>query len=235
MAATPHDDETAPVVTIVRTGVANTASVAAALRRAGATPVITAERAEIEAAARLVLPGVGAFASGMSALREAGLVEPLRARLADGRPTLAICLGMQVLFESSAESPGVRGLGVLPGRFEAFPAGVRTPQFGWNRIASVDDTGSPLIDEPGFVYFANSFRLASPADFSAELPADVSACIANHGGPFVAAVERGGLLACQFHAELSGAFGLRLIRRWLAAGADDAAARSDAAAQEVRA
>jgi imidazole glycerol phosphate synthase glutamine amidotransferase subunit len=189
--------------------VANTASVLAGLTRAGATPRLGADPEEVRRAERVVLPGVGAFAAAMQALGERGLVEPLRERLRQGRPTLGICLGLQILCEASEESPGVAGLGVAPGAVGRFPGGVRVPQLGWNRV--VPDCPSRFL-VPGFAYFANSYRLVEP-------PPGWIAAFTDHGGPFVAAMEKGDVLACQFHPELSGAWGLELLRSWLQGGA----------------
>jgi imidazole glycerol phosphate synthase glutamine amidotransferase subunit len=141
----------------------------------------------------------------MQRLSDQGLVEALRARLEAGRSTLAVCVGLQILCESSAESPGVRGLGVLDGRVERFDSSVRVPQMGWNRVEA--QNGCRLI-ESGFAYFANSYRLVDPPD-------GFCAAFSDHGGRFVAALERGGVLACQFHPELSGGWGLLLLKRWL--------------------
>jgi imidazole glycerol phosphate synthase glutamine amidotransferase subunit len=192
-------------VQVVPTGTANMASVLAGLERAGACAQITADPDRIRSAERLVLPGVGALGAAMSRLQENGLVEALRERLQEGQPTLAVCVGLQILCESSAESPGVRGLGVLGGRVERFDRSVRVPQMGWNRVEA--DDGCRLI-ESGFAYFANSYRLVDPPD-------GFCAAFSDHGGRFVAALERGGVLACQFHPELSGQWGLALIKRWL--------------------
>lgn len=192
-------------VYIVRTGIANMASVLAGLRRAGATPRVTDRAAEVEAAAAVVLPGVGAFAAGMALLRENALVEVLRQRILNGHPTMAVCLGLQLLLESSEESPGEQGLAVVAAQATRFPPTVRVPQMGWNRVEP--QPGCELI-EPGFAYFANSYRLqASPADWKC--------AHTEHAGPFVSAMERGAVLACQFHPELSGTWGLGLLRRWL--------------------
>ncbi|MDF1563695.1 MAG: imidazole glycerol phosphate synthase subunit HisH [Deltaproteobacteria bacterium] len=182
---------------VLPTGLANTASVCAALRRAGATPEICDDPGRLAAAERLVLPGVGTFGAAMARLEELGVVELLRERLRAGRPTLGICLGLQLLAEGSEESPGVEGLGLLPLEVGGFPAGLRSPQMGWNAVGE------------GEAYFANSYRLA-------EVPAGWEVAWAWHGGPFVAALERGAVLACQFHPELSGAFGQGLLERWLA-------------------
>jgi glutamine amidotransferase len=192
-------------VQVVATGTANMASVLAGLERAGAGAGLTADPREILRAERLVLPGVGSMGAAMSRLSSDGLVESLSARLREGRPTLAICVGLQILCESSAESPGVRGLGVLKARAGRFPKSVRVPQIGWNRVEA--GNGCRLV-ESGYAYFANSYRLEDP-------PGGWGAAFSDHGGRFVAGLERGAVLACQFHPELSGRWGLALIGRWL--------------------
>jgi imidazole glycerol phosphate synthase glutamine amidotransferase subunit len=130
----------------------------------------------------------------------------MRERIDAGRPTLAICLGFQLLFEGSEESPGVEGLGVVPGRIERFNESVRVPQFGWNRV--IPATESAMV-RSGYAYLANSYRAGAPVPGWA-------CAMADHGGPFVAAMERGPVLACQFHPELSGRWGLDLLGRWIA-------------------
>jgi imidazole glycerol-phosphate synthase subunit HisH len=190
-------------VVVLPTGTANLASVLAAFARQGAKAKIAREPAEVEDAERVVLPGVGTFGATMAGLRAAGLDAAIAERARSGAPILAMCVGLQVLFETSDESPG-EGLGVLPGRVGRFPETVRVPQFGWNRIEP--EPGCRYL-EPGHAYFANSFRvLAAPGCKVAH---------AEHGERFVAALERGPLVACQFHPELSGAFGHDLIARWL--------------------
>jgi imidazole glycerol phosphate synthase glutamine amidotransferase subunit len=191
-------------VVVVPTGTANLASVRAALERLGARFQLADDAAMIEAATHVVVPGVGSFGAAMAGLREAGLEAALAARVRAGRSTLAMCVGLQVLFEASDESPHDTGLAALPGRVGRFPDAVRVPQFGWNRI--VPETGCRLL-EPGYAYFANSYRVL-------EAPGCAIAT-AEHGDRFVAALEKGGVLACQFHPELSGAYGHALIARWL--------------------
>lgn len=193
-------------VVVVPTGTANLASVLAALHRLGARLRLAADAAMIEAAERVVLPGVGSFGATMAGLREAGLDRAIADRVRAGEATLAMCVGLQVLFEASDESPGAAGLGAISGRVGRFPDAVRVPQFGWNRITP--EPGCRLV-EPGYAYFANSFRVL-------EAP-DCRIATAEHGERFVAALERDGVLACQFHPELSGAYGHDLIARWLAA------------------
>ena len=196
----------APEVAVVPTGTANLASVRAALMRLGARSRLAEHAAMIEDASHVVLPGVGSFGATMAGLREAGFDAPLAARVTAGRATLAMCVGLQVLFEASDESPEERGLGVLPGRVGRFPESVRVPQFGWNRVTP--GPGCRLL-EPGYAYFANSYRVL-------EAPGCAIAT-AEYGGRFVAALEQGRVLACQFHPELSGTYGHELIVRWLEA------------------
>lgn len=199
---------TVPEVILVDTGVANIASLVAAFGRLGLKARLSLDDRRVREAEALVLPGVGAFAAGMARLREAGLVEALRARVVEDRPTLAVCLGLQLLCSFSEESPGVDGLDVVPARVTRFQDSCRVPQFGWNRVTPGE--GARLV-LPGFAYFANSYRVAEP-------PPGFGVSTSEHGGPFVAALERGALLACQFHPELSGAWGQDLLLRWLQRG-----------------
>jgi len=192
-------------VVIIDTGVANIASLLAAFERLGRPARLTDSATELGDARHVVLPGVGAFGAGMERLTGAGLSAPLKERIAAGGPTLAVCLGLQLLCEASEESPGVEGLGVVPARVTRFGDTVRVPQFGWNEVETGDD--AELL-RPGFAYFANSFRVRA-------IPEGWTGATADHDGPFVAAVERGGLLACQFHPELSGPWGSELLGRWL--------------------
>ena len=196
----------APVeIVVCRTGTANLASVFAGLKRAGGAPRMAGGPDDIRGAGHVMLPGVGSFGAAMATLVETGMVTPLRARFAEGRPTLAICVGLQLLCLSSEESPGVEGLGIVPADIQRFPAGVRVPQFGWNHVTA--NTDCELL-ESGYAYFANSYRLA-------ERTTGWAVAIADHGGPFVAAMELGPLVACQFHPELSGAYGHALLQRWI--------------------
>lgn len=201
-------------VVVVPTGTANIASILAGLERAGARPRLLATASEVTDAARLVLPGVGTFGAAMERLQEQDLVAPLRSRIAADRPTLAICVGLQVLFERSAESPGAEGLGCVPGEVGRFAADLRVPHFGWNQIAP--DDGSRFV-EAGYAYFANSYRVTTA-------PPGWTVAWSDYGGRFVAALERGNVLACQFHPELSTHWGRDMLSRWLAAGNGDGGA-----------
>lgn len=199
-------------VFIVRTGSANLASVAAAIERVGATPIITSDPADIFLAERLVLPGVGSFGAAMSELTQRGLVSVLRERLSIGRSTLGICLGLQLLARGSEESPGVTGLSVIDAVVRRLPTapGLRVPQMGWNLT---EPRHSCRTLAGGYAYFANSYALP-------EIPRGWRGSTFAHGesNP-VAAIEQGDgdrlVVATQFHPELSARWGLDLIRRWV--------------------
>lgn len=195
-------------VAVVQTGTANTASVIAGFRRLGATPTVTTNSDDVRNAHRLVLPGVGAFAAAMEQLQSLDLIDPLRERITNKKPTLTICLGLQLLLEGSQESPGIGGLGMIPGEATRFPDHVLVPQLGWNKISV--SPGCKLLAD-GYAYFANSYRL----EFA---PDDWACATSEHGGSFVAAIEQDTLLACQFHPELSGRWGHELLARWLETG-----------------
>ena len=191
-------------VLIVPTGTANIASVMAAFRRLGARPRTSERPEEVAAASHVMLPGVGAVGASMARLVERGLDQAFKQRIAADRPTIAICVGHQLLFQASEESPGTTALGIVPGTVGRFPQDVRVPQFGWNRVEA--DPASRLVVS-GHAYFANSYRaLAAPG---------WTIATATHGGPYVAAMERSNILGCQFHPELSGAYGAALLQRFL--------------------
>jgi imidazole glycerol phosphate synthase glutamine amidotransferase subunit len=192
-------------VTIVSTGVANLASVVAAVRREGGAPIVTDAPSMVINADLLVLPGVGAFAAAMRLLRANGLTAPLRDRIDAGRPTLAICLGLQILCSSSEESPGCAGIGAIEAPCRRFQNVPRVPQMGWNHVAPSDEC---KLLRPGYAYFANSFA-------AGEQVAGWHIAWSDFGGRFVAALERGRVIACQFHPELSGEYGASLLRRWM--------------------
>lgn len=194
-----------PKVAIVRTGLANLASVLAGLKRAGADPYVTEDPEAVYDEKFVMLPGVGAYGAAMDQLNSTGMGERLIARMNENRPTLCICLGLQLLGESSQETPGVRGLGFTQMQIRRLPDTERVPQLGWNDI--VPDDGCNYL-EPGYAYFANSYCAPSA-------PAGWNAAMATHGTSFVAAMEKGAILSCQFHPELSGKWGVKLLQRWL--------------------
>ena len=194
-------------IAIVRTGTANLASVCAAFQRLGTKFRIVDRPSDLQPAEVVVLPGVGTFAAGMNALKKADWISPLAQRYQDDLPTLAICLGLQLLAEGSDEGPGISGLGIIPGRASKFPDNVCSPQFGWNRL---EGTGN--IAPNGYVYYANSYCLQN---LEALRLAGWNVATSVHGIEFVAAIHRGNWLACQFHPELSSDFGLKLLGNWL--------------------
>jgi len=210
-----------PVVTVADYGVGNLLSVARAFERCGATVVLTAEPAAIAGADYLVLPGVGAFADGMSGLRQRGLIEPIREFAARGRPFLGICLGMQMMLTSSEEFGSTRGLDLIAGTVVPIPAtgsdgrAHKIPHIGWNAIEPPRCgawQGTPLADTPPGteMYFVHSFT-AVPESAEHRL-ADAS----YNGRVVSAAIRSGNLCGCQFHPEKSGAAGLRLLVTFLA-------------------
>lgn len=202
-------------VAIAATGVANVASVSACLERLGARPRPTLDPEELRAARAVVLPGVGSFSAGVSALQRAGVEDVLRERAVAGRPLLAICLGMQLLTRSSEEAPGLEGLGAIPAATERLRGADRLPHFGWNRVETAKDA-EPGMVEDGDAYFAHTYALAPTEELKS---AGWRVAYTTEGGGFVSAAERGATLACQFHPELSGAFGAGLVSRWLARAA----------------
>ena len=199
-----------PAVTVVRTSTANLASVLTGFERLGCRVRATDDAGDVAAAERLVLPGVGAFAAAQRAIAAHGLEDALRERIERGRPTLGICLGMQLMATGSEEAPGVAGLGVFDGVVDGYDSGEegwRVPQMGWN-LVTPDDRCE--IVPRGYAYFANSYRLATAPD--GWLPV-----WCEYAGRFLAAVERGPVVGCQFHPELSGDYGKALLTRWLEA------------------
>ncbi len=190
-------------VSIINTGVANIASIQSSFAKLGYETQFTASAQDVLDAKAVILPGVGAFEAGMSALNSLGFSDALRQRIHDNKPTIAVCLGMQLLCESSEESPGTKGLGILKSQIRKFSPGIRTPHFGWNMV-----TGTPYFGS-GYAYFANSFRLAEDPDDGWE----VATC--EHGERFIAAVRKGNVVAAQFHPEISGDFGFSILEKWL--------------------
>lgn len=196
---------TRPDIAIIRTGSANLASVQAAFARLGVRPILTDDPTVVRSVDAVVLPGVGAFGPAVRSLRARALDSAIIERIETDGPLLAICLGMQLLFEGSDESPGVPGLGIVRGTVRRFSCGVRVPHMGWNTIGP---TSGASVLRAGVMYFANSFRATS-------IPDGWRGATAEYAGSFAAAIERSNILACQFHPELSGSAGLELLERWL--------------------
>ena len=194
----------------------NLRSVHKAFERVGAAAAIVDDPETVADYGKVVLPGVGNFADGMKLLRERGFVEPVKQAVATGVPTLGVCMGMQLLMDSSTEDADggepIPGLGIIPGRVVRFaeqpdPQGPRlkVPHMGWNRLEPTGD--HPLTANLGpepFVYFVHGYYCI-PDD-----PA-VTAATATYGRPFCAALQRGHVWACQFHPEKSQHVGLRIL------------------------
>ena len=196
-----------PLVAVLDYGIGNLRSAQKALERQGADARLTADRDVIGDAAGLVLPGVGAFGRCMEAVEDAGLDEVAVEAVEAGRPFLGICIGMQLLYEKSDETPGRSGLGVLPGAVRRLPEGVKRPQMQWNQLELTRP--SPMFDglspDP-WVYFVHSYAPDQSDDV-------VATC--DYGGTVVAAVERGNVWATQFHPEKSGVAGLRVLENFI--------------------
>lgn len=203
-------------VTMVDYGGSNLRSVQKAFEAVGVAIEVTSDPEMIRRAARLVLPGVGAFGPGIDALRSRGLDEAIAEAVAKGTPLLGICLGMQLLFAASEEMGRHEGLGLLPGRVVAFVGrpptadapGLKVPHMGWNRIHYEDE--HPLlagVPDGSYAYFVHSYYCA-PAN-----PQDILATTA-YGVEFAAIAGRGRLYGIQFHPEKSQRIGLAILRNF---------------------
>lgn len=195
-------------VAVVDYGLGNLRSVTRGLERAGAVVRLTADPGEISSADRIVLPGVGAFHEGMTQLRP--LVDAIRGAVVRV-PVLGICLGMQMLLESSEEHGRHRGLELVPGEVRAFPRvpGCKVPHMGWNTILA-EQPDDPLLDGLGreeYVYFVHSF-------YAQTAPAE-RLCSTDYVLPFSSAVRSGNAWGVQFHPEKSGAVGLRILENFI--------------------
>ena len=203
-----------PLVAVLDYGIGNLRSAQKALEHAGADARLTADREIIDAATGVVLPGVGNFGRCMEAVQDSGLAGVAVAAAGSGRPFLGICVGLQMLYDASDESPGVAGLGILHGRIRRLADGVKRPQMQWNRLERPRPSAllADLGEDP-WVYFVHSY---APDDATHA----VGTC--QYGATVVAAVERDNVWGCQFHPEKSGTYGLRILHNFV-----EACVRSD--------
>lgn len=199
------------MVAIIDYGAGNLSSVKKALDYLGAESEITQDRNNILSATHVILPGVGSFGDAMNSMKERALVDTVREAATCGKPFLGICLGLQLLFESSDESEGVKGLGLLKGKIVEIPKnnGLKVPHMGWNsiKLSQRDGIFTNIIDESYF-YFVHSFYLKDADD-------DVVAATTQYGVNIECAVQKGNLCATQFHPEKSGTAGLKILKNFL--------------------
>lgn len=199
------------MVAIIDYDAGNIRSVEKAVRYLGKEAVVTSEPEEILAADRVILPGVGAFEDAMKRLHAMGLVEVIRQAADRGTPFLGICLGLQLLFEKSEESPGVPGLGLLQGEILRLPElpGLKVPHIGWNSL-KYPNPGRLFrgIPEDSYVYFVHSYYLKAQDE-------GIVTATTEYGTLVHASVESGNLFACQFHPEKSSETGLTILENFL--------------------
>lgn len=198
------------MIAIIDYDAGNLKSVEKALVSLGEDCIVTRDAENILGADKVILPGVGAFGDAMEKLHRFGLVEVIRKVAAAGTPFLGICLGLQLLFRSSDESPGVEGIGLLDGEIVSIPPkeGYKIPHMGWNSIEIKE--GARVfqgIENQSYVYFVHSYYL------KADHPEDVAATT-DYIVPIHASVEHGNVFACQFHPEKSGDVGLQILRNF---------------------
>ena len=198
------------MIAIIDYGVGNLFSLVSSFAAIGAEAKATGDPAQLLAADRLILPGVGAFEDAARALRETGLGEVVTEAAGRGTPLLGICLGMQLLFDVSYEYGEHPGLGLVPGQVraiaETIPAGLKIPHIGWNALHF---TGAPCpifreLREGDFVYFVHSYAAVGCEGHTA--------AVTDYGAPLTAAVWNGNVYGCQFHPEKSGRVGLGILR-----------------------
>ncbi len=193
------------MITVVDYGMGNLRNVRRAFEELGEDVLVTGDAGRVAAAGRIILPGVGAFGEAVQRIDALGLRPVLSDHVAAGKPLLGICLGMQLLFESSEESPGAAGLALLPGSVRRFVPLLKVPHIGWNDV--VPTAASTLLPGPGACcYFVHSFFV--PAS-------DAAVAMTTYGAPFVSAVQQGNLFGVQFHPEKSQADGREILTRFL--------------------
>jgi len=196
---------------IIDYGMGNLGSVTNACRFLELDARIVTQPGELDACSGIILPGVGAFGDCMEHLNEHGFSDAIRSAVADGKPYLGMCLGLQVLFRESEESPGAEGLGILPGTVKRFqrPAEYKIPQIGWNGVRQVKPECALFesVDDGAFFYFVHSYCV-EPSD------SDLVSGVTDYGGEYCSAVWRDNVMAVQFHPEKSQKDGLQMLRNF---------------------
>ncbi|MGD8776264.1 MAG: imidazole glycerol phosphate synthase subunit HisH, partial [Syntrophobacterales bacterium] len=197
------------MITFLDYGAGNVRSVINGIESLGERVKVVTTAEDILSAEKLVFPGVGAFGSMMNILNQKDYVEPLKAYLRSGRPFLGICLGLQALFEYSEEAPGVRGLGIIPGSVKRFAIDLSVPHIGWNglNIKQPSVIFNGLRGDEKF-YFVHSYHVVS-GDKEAVLTTT------DYGYEFVSSIQKGSIIATQFHPEKSGSAGLKILKNFL--------------------
>jgi imidazole glycerol-phosphate synthase subunit HisH len=200
---------TGPRIAVLDYGIGNLRSAEKALQHVGADARLVSDPGSVEAADGVVLPGVGAFGACARALRESALEQTARAALEAAVPFFGVCVGFQLLYEGSVESPEASGLGVFSGTVEALPRGVKHPQMQWNTLKVRSGDAPRALEGLGacpWVYFVHSF--APPVG-------EETVAVCDYGGPVAALAERGTLWGAQFHPEKSSATGLALLSNFV--------------------
>lgn len=192
-------------IVIIDYGMGNLHSVSKAVEAVGAVPIVTADKKIISAAEKIILPGVGAFGDCMKNLQATGLVPELIKHIKSGKGFLGICLGMQLLFESSEESPGVAGLGIFKGAVKRLTTEYKVPHMGWNRLKLKAASPLTAAADGSYVYFVHSFH-AVPED------SNIITAVCDYGTEITAAVGRDNIQALQFHPEKTGEVGLKMLQ-----------------------
>lgn len=201
--------EVTRMIAIIDYDAGNLKSVEKALKFLGEDAVITREKEEILNADKVILPGVGAFGDAMHNLEQFGLIDVIKEVVELGKPFLGICLGLQLLFERSEESPGVEGLGILKGEILRIPdcPGLKIPHMGWNSL-KIKPEAKLLKDlEDPYVYFVHSYYLKAADE-------NIVAATTEYSTTIHASVQSGNVFACQFHPEKSSRVGLQILRNF---------------------
>lgn len=195
------------MIAIIDYGMGNLRSVQKAVEHVGSAGIVTSDPQVVARARKVIFPGVGAFGDAMAELEKRGLTAPILESIRSGKPFLGICLGLQLLFESSLENPGVKGFGILKGTVDKFVGDFKIPHMGWNQVR-IKNKACPILKEIAdgtYLYFVHSYYVA-PRD-----PAIV-ACTTGYGNDFVSMVWKDNIYATQFHPEKSQEHGLKILK-----------------------